>query len=322
LNAFKAADLQGLSRGALTDIATALLAQMQTQQSAIDAKDEYIARRDREINFKDAKIERITFELARLEAWKFGTRTEAMSAEQRELFEDTLAEDEADLQAQLAALQTEAEQHTRPLWDELQAWMKLERSRVPDGDGIAAAPDDSLERWGALGRFIGDGVVSVDNTRIENLIRPWALGSKDRRRRSRRGAQRACLSARPFTKEAMKAFTAPSMGLPLTVVSDGLGFFAVAASMGVLHDREITGGGKASVLNEKFCAVNTLIGNVKKALTGRCHAIKCAKRQVRLPRPRRGPVPLQPALRHARDGRQLAASAGRNAKAAGGGNTG
>lgn len=476
----KAADLQGLSKGAVTEIAAALIAQLaahsavlSAQQAAIAAKDEHIARREREIKFKDAKIERITFELARLKAWKFGARTEAMSAEQRKLFEDTLAEDEADLQAQLDALQgdsvqgdtpqtdspkrrprreklpehlrrvehhhepestacptpdcgqamvrigedvserldvvpaeffvhrhirgkwackccqrlvqepvapqiidkgvptaglvahtlvahfvdhlpyyrleqinarsgvhtprstlaswsgaggaslaplleahrdfvlsakvlhadetpvrlldpgagktakayvwayargehdgtpgviydfctgrgskypadflktwtgtltcddyggydvvfkragcTEAgcvaharrkfdelakagvspvavqaiqriariyrleslaremttgdrlahrQQHTRPLWDQLHAWMKLERTRVPDGGGIAAAIDYSLKRWGALGRFIGDGAVSVDNNHIENLIRPWALGRK------------------------------------------------------------------------------------------------------------------------------------------------
>ena len=90
-------------------------------------------------------------------------------------------------------------------------------------------------------------------------------------------AHLACLSARPFTKEAMKAFIASSMGLPLTVVSDGLGCFTAAASMGAVHDREITGGGKASVLNEKFHAVNTLIGNVKTALTGTYHAVKFAK---------------------------------------------
>ncbi len=87
----------------------------------------------------------------------------------------------------------------------------------------------------------------------------------------------ACLSARPFTKAAMKDFIARSMGLPLTVVSDGLGCFTVAASMGAVHDREVTGGGKASVLNEKFRAVNTLIGNIKTALTGTYHAIKFAK---------------------------------------------
>ncbi len=47
---------QGLSKSTVTELAAALLAQLA-------AKDEHIAQRDREIKFKDAKIERITFEL-------------------------------------------------------------------------------------------------------------------------------------------------------------------------------------------------------------------------------------------------------------------
>ena len=35
----------------------------------------------------------------------------------------------------------------RPLWAELPVWLKLERSRVADGSGIAAALDYSLNRW-------------------------------------------------------------------------------------------------------------------------------------------------------------------------------
>ena len=59
----------------------------------------------REIAWRDAKLEKVNFELARLKRWKYGAKTEAMTAEQRALFQDTLAEDEASLQAQLAALQ-------------------------------------------------------------------------------------------------------------------------------------------------------------------------------------------------------------------------
>ena len=117
VTALKAEDLKGLSKGAVTELATALLAQLSIQHSALAAKDEHIARRDREIKFKDAKIERITFELARLKAWKFGARTEAMNAQQRQMFEDTLAEDEADLQAQLNALQGHAEPSGEPQSD-------------------------------------------------------------------------------------------------------------------------------------------------------------------------------------------------------------
>jgi len=117
VNALKARDLNGLSKGAVTELAAALLAQLAAKDEAIAAKDAHIARREREIKFKDAKIERITFELARLKAWKFGARTEAMNAEQRQMFEDTVAEDEADLQAQLAALKALDERNSLPAQD-------------------------------------------------------------------------------------------------------------------------------------------------------------------------------------------------------------
>ena len=58
VNSLKPQDLQGLSEAAVTELMTSMLAQLA-------AKDEYIAKREREIKFKDAKIERITFELAR-----------------------------------------------------------------------------------------------------------------------------------------------------------------------------------------------------------------------------------------------------------------
>ena len=87
----------------------------------------------------------------------------------------------------------------------------------------------------------------------------------------------ACLSMSPFTNAALEDFFATHTALPLTVVSDGLGCFGVAKSLGAVHDREVTGGGKASVLKDKFRAVNTLIGNVKTAMTGTYHAIDFAK---------------------------------------------
>jgi transposase len=137
VNTLKAEDLNGLSKGAVTEIAAALLAQLavqstqlSAQHAAITAKDEHIARSDREIRFKDAKIERITFELARLKAWKFGAKTEAMNAEQRQMFEDTLAEDEADLEAQLLALQgpqDDADQADKP-----QVKRKPRRQALPE----------------------------------------------------------------------------------------------------------------------------------------------------------------------------------------------
>ena len=75
--------------------AAALIARLQQQVQA----------QAREIAWRDAKLEKINFELARLKRWKFGAKTEAMTAQQRALFQDTLAEDEASLRAQLAELQ-------------------------------------------------------------------------------------------------------------------------------------------------------------------------------------------------------------------------
>ena len=46
----------------------------------------------------------------------------------------------------------------------------------------------------------------------------------------------ACLSPRPFTNKAMEEFLARHTALPLTLVSDGLNCFQVAASAGAVHD--------------------------------------------------------------------------------------
>ena len=89
-------------------VAAQMLEQIKPQSQRIAAQSQQIAQRDRAIKFKDAKTRRITFELARLKAWKFAARSESMNAEQRQLFEETLAADEASLQAQLEALQAQA----------------------------------------------------------------------------------------------------------------------------------------------------------------------------------------------------------------------
>jgi ribosomal protein L37AE/L43A len=87
----------------------------------------------------------------------------------------------------------------------------------------------------------------------------------------------ACLSQRPLSNDSLREFIYGSLVLPLTVVSDGLGCFTVATLRGAVHDRTVTGGGKASVALEQFRAVNTMLGNLKTALTGTYHAVAFAK---------------------------------------------
>jgi len=117
-------DLKGLSPEAIATLAERMLGHIREQQRHLQQRDERIAhqageiaqqaseieRKDAELQFKTAKLEKVNFELARLKAWKFGAKTEAMSAEQRRLFEETMAEDEASLQALLEQLKGKAAQ--------------------------------------------------------------------------------------------------------------------------------------------------------------------------------------------------------------------
>jgi len=81
-----------------------------------------------------------------------------------------------------------------------------------------------------------------------------------------------CLSKRPFTKESIEAFSAQSLALPLTLVSDGLSCFTAVQGMGIRHERHVTGGGAASAAHPSFLAINTLLGNIKTSLSGTYHA--------------------------------------------------
>lgn len=68
------------------------------------------------------------------------------------------------------------QRQTKPVLDTLRQWMLLQRQKVPEGSATAKALDYSLRRWEALTRFVEDGQLPVDNNRIENQIRPIAIG--------------------------------------------------------------------------------------------------------------------------------------------------
>ena len=98
----QAQNLRGLAPSVLAELAQQMLAQLQEHSRRIEEQGQHIERQARDIKFKDAKIEKITFELARLKRWKFDAKTESMTAAQRLLFADMMAEDEASLRAKLA----------------------------------------------------------------------------------------------------------------------------------------------------------------------------------------------------------------------------
>jgi transposase len=71
------------------------------------------------------------------------------------------------------------QQLSRPLWDEFQVWLRLQRTQVLDGSKIAQAIDYSLNAWKALTLHLDDGAVAIDNNLIERQIKPWKLGAKN-----------------------------------------------------------------------------------------------------------------------------------------------
>jgi transposase len=71
------------------------------------------------------------------------------------------------------------QQLSKPLWDEFELWLKLQRTQVLDGAKIAEAIDYSLNAWQALTLHLDDGAVAVDNNLIERQIKPWKIGAKN-----------------------------------------------------------------------------------------------------------------------------------------------
>ena len=58
-----------------------------------------------------------------------------------------------------------------------------------------------------------------------------------------------------------------------TVISDGLACFSAVTVVRCEHECIVTGGGPKSVTKEEFAWVNTMIGNVKNAITGTYHSV-------------------------------------------------
>ncbi len=66
-----------------------------------------------------------------------------------------------------------------PLVEAMKVWLEAELNRVPPRSGLADAIRYALTRWSALGRFLDDGRIELDNNTVERAIRPVALGRKN-----------------------------------------------------------------------------------------------------------------------------------------------
>jgi len=87
----------------------------------------------------------------------------------------------------------------------------------------------------------------------------------------------ACLRQQPHTEQEVAVFAASHLATSASVITDGLWCFQATAIIGASHERVVTGGGRASVELPQFKAINTLLGNLKTAISGTYHAFGFAK---------------------------------------------
>jgi ribosomal protein L37AE/L43A len=84
-----------------------------------------------------------------------------------------------------------------------------------------------------------------------------------------------------FTNEAIKAWSATALAPGAHVVSDGTACFARVTLLGASHERHVTGSGRQAAQLPQFKWVNTLLGNLKTALSGTYHSFDHAKYAAR-----------------------------------------
>jgi len=68
---------------------------------------------------------------------------------------------------------------SKPLMDELSAWLKRQLPRARPKSPLGKAVTYLDNQWKALSVFLADGRISIDNNLVENKIRPMALGRRN-----------------------------------------------------------------------------------------------------------------------------------------------
>jgi hypothetical protein len=152
VHALSPQDFVGLSPAAAADLAAQVLQHIGQQSQQIAQQSQHIESQAKAIEFKEARIQSILFELRKLKAWRFDAKTERMNAEQRQLFEETLAADQADLEAQLAALKAASKGAGNP-WDVTLVLASFSDVALVNGSSASAATVGRYTRQVAWTRF-------------------------------------------------------------------------------------------------------------------------------------------------------------------------
>ena len=85
--------LASLSAQELHEMVTGLMARIGVHERQILQRDETIVSKDREIKYRQTKIDQLTHEMAVLKRWKFGRSREQLDQAQASLLEETIDAD-------------------------------------------------------------------------------------------------------------------------------------------------------------------------------------------------------------------------------------
>lgn len=69
-------------------------------------------------------------------------------------------------------------EHSRPLMEDLEKWMRKARKDLSKHNEVAKAMDYMLVRWSSFARFLDDGRICMTNNTAERALRGIALGRK------------------------------------------------------------------------------------------------------------------------------------------------
>ena len=68
---------------------------------------------------------------------------------------------------------------SKPVLDQLHAWASETLARTPPKTSLGKALGYLLRQWPTLIRYLDDGRLEIDNNRVENAIRPFAVGRRN-----------------------------------------------------------------------------------------------------------------------------------------------
>ena len=140
-------DINQLSADQLRALATELM-------DSLDAKDQVLGRKERELVRSNAIIEKLTHEVAILKRHKYARRSEQLDAVQGKLLDELIDSDLAAIEAELDQAMTEEEKTTRPKQQPKRTPLPSELPRTL----IHHEPEDTQCQCGCQLKRIGEDI--------------------------------------------------------------------------------------------------------------------------------------------------------------------